>query len=65
MTRETTGSWAAHELQYVQLGDARLNRRLINLVGALADQPTSPPEADTGSVRRLGRHQRGLSLLVL
>ena len=46
MMRETTENWAAHELQYADLGDARLNRRLINLVTALADQPTSSvPEA--------------------
>ena len=51
MMRETAENWAALELRYVQLGDARLNRRLINLVTALADQPTSPPQADTGSVR--------------
>lgn len=46
MMRESTGSWAARELQYADLGDARLNRRLINLVEALAEQPTSSvPEA--------------------
>ena len=46
MTEETTTSWAAQELQYADLGDARLNRRLTNLVGALAEQPTSSvPEA--------------------
>lgn len=46
MTGETTESWAARELQYADLGDARLNRRLISLVEALADQPTSSvPEA--------------------
>ena len=50
MMRETTApmesGWAAQELQYVELGDARLNRRLISLVEALADQPTSSvPEA--------------------
>jgi len=46
MTREVAASWVARELQYADLGDARLNRRLINLVEALADQPTSSvPEA--------------------
>jgi hypothetical protein len=46
MMGETTVSWAARELQYVDLGDERLNRRLVSLVAALADQPTSSvPEA--------------------
>ena len=42
----TEWGWAAQELRYADLGDARWNRRLINLVAALADQPTSSvPEA--------------------
>lgn len=46
MMKEITENWAAQELRYVQLGDARLNRRLISLVTALAGQPTSSvPEA--------------------
>jgi len=39
-------SWAAQELQYAQLGDARLNRRLVCVVEDLAAQPTaSVPQA--------------------
>lgn len=39
-------SWAAQELRYAQLGDARLNRRLVRLVEDLAAQPTaSVPQA--------------------
>jgi hypothetical protein len=34
-------SWAAQELRYAQLGDARLNRRLVRLVEDLAAQPTA------------------------
>lgn len=33
--------WAASELRYVNLGDARRNKRLIKLVEDLAAQPTS------------------------
>ncbi|WP_416181171.1 transposase DNA-binding-containing protein, partial [Chloroflexus sp.] len=35
----TMQSWAEHELRYARLGDARLNRRLMRLVAALAAQP--------------------------
>ncbi len=39
-------AWVAEELTYVQLGDARLNKRLEQLVGALAAKPNaSVPEA--------------------
>jgi hypothetical protein len=38
--------WAAHELQSVRLGDRRLDRRLITLVGDLAARPeASVPQA--------------------
>jgi hypothetical protein len=38
--------WAAAELRYAQLGDKRLNRRLVRLVEDLAAQPTvSVPQA--------------------
>jgi len=39
-------SWAAEELRYAKLGDARLNRRLIRIVEDVAAQPTvSVPQA--------------------
>ncbi len=39
-------SWATHELRYVQLGDARLNRRLMKIVEDLSAQPeSSVPQA--------------------
>lgn len=39
-------AWAEHDLRYARLGDARLNRRLIGLVAAVAAQPTaSVPQA--------------------
>jgi len=34
-------SWATHELRYVQLGDARLNKRLMKMVEDFAAQPES------------------------
>jgi len=38
--------WAAQELQYAQLGDARRNKRLVQVVEALAAQPNeSVPQA--------------------
>lgn len=38
--------WAAQELKHLQLGDARLNRRLVRLVEDLSSQPTaSVPQA--------------------
>jgi hypothetical protein len=38
--------WAAQELQYAELGDARRNKRLISIVENLASQPgTSVPQA--------------------
>ena len=58
MTR-TKEAWEAHELRHAQLGDVRLNRRLVNVVGTLASHPTSSvPEAcdswaDTKGVYRL------------
>ena len=39
-------SWAAKELRYARLGDARLNRRLMRIVEDVAAQPTaSVPQA--------------------
>jgi hypothetical protein len=39
-------AWAAEELRSVDLGDARLNRRVVRIVEALAAQPTaSVPQA--------------------
>jgi len=46
MMWESRGSWVARELRHVDLGDKRLNRRLVTLVEALAAKPTdSVPEA--------------------
>jgi hypothetical protein len=41
--------WAAAELQTVRLGDARLTKRLITVVEALAAQPTASVPQATGS----------------
>ena len=39
-------SWASDELQQVDLGDQRLNKRLIRMVDTLASAPgASVPEA--------------------
>ncbi len=39
-------AWAAQELQYTNLGDPRRNRRLVQIVEALAAQPSvSVPQA--------------------
>ncbi len=39
-------SWATDELRYVQLGDARLNKRSMKIVGALSAHPeSSVPQA--------------------
>ena len=39
-------SWAAEELRYADLGDKRLNRRLIDIVETLSAKPTvSVPQA--------------------
>ncbi len=39
-------SWATQELRHVELGDARLNRRLVKVVEDLAGQPeASVPQA--------------------
>ena len=40
MDPEANGFWATHEVRYADLGDARLNKRLALMVGALAAQPT-------------------------
>ena len=40
------GSWVEEELAYLDLGDARRNRRLVSLVTSLSEHPTeSVPEA--------------------
>ncbi len=39
-------TWAALELKYADLGDARLNKRLVSIVENLAAQPdASVPQA--------------------
>ncbi|MCW8182812.1 transposase, partial [Verminephrobacter eiseniae] len=40
-TRETAMTWAAEEFAGAQLGDARLNHRLIKLTERFADKPTA------------------------
>ena len=46
MMSSTTEAWAADELRYVQLGAARLNKRLVKVVGTLASHTGSRvPEA--------------------
>lgn len=42
--------WAASELRYVNLGDARRNKRLIKLVEDLAAQPTSSVPQACGNI---------------
>lgn len=42
-------AWAENELRFADLGDKRLNRRLIKLVEALAAQPTASVPQATGS----------------
>lgn len=42
-------SWAAEELQHVELGDTRLNRRLMRLVDDLAAHPTASVPQASGS----------------
>ena len=50
-------SWAAEELRYADLGDKRLNRRLIDIVETLSAKPTvSVPQA-------LGKNKSGLPIL--
>lgn len=34
-------SWATHEFRYVQLGDTRLNKRLVKMVEDLSSQPAA------------------------
>tara|TARA_B100000315_G_scaffold231236_1_gene242408 strand:+ start:126 stop:1535 length:1410 start_codon:yes stop_codon:yes gene_type:complete len=46
MMSRTKEAWAVDELRYVQLGDARLNKRLMKVVGTLASHAASSvPEA--------------------
>ena len=58
MAKKTEEGWAALELRRAQLGDARLNRRLVRVVGILGAQPdVSVPQAcgnwaDTKAVYR-------------
>jgi hypothetical protein len=50
-------SWAAEELRYADLGDKRLNRRLIDIVETLSAKPAvSVPQA-------LGKNKGGLPFL--
>jgi hypothetical protein len=42
-------AWAAEELRYVDLGDRRLNKRLIRMVEALAAQPSTSVPQSCGS----------------
>ena len=57
-------SWAAEELRYVDLGDKRLNRRLIDIVETLSAKPAvSVPQAcgrwaKTKAVYRFWDNQR-------
>ncbi len=42
----STDAWAAHELRFAEMGDRRLNQRLISVVASLAAQPAaSVPQA--------------------
>src|SRR4029079_5068561 len=48
MTNTTPSTWAADELRHADLGDKRLNKRLIRLVSDLAARPESSiPQATT------------------
>jgi len=57
-------SWAAEELRYADLGDKRLNRRLIDIVETLSAKPAvSVPQAcgtwaKTKAVYRFWDNQR-------
>ena len=42
MEKEQTNGWAAEELEYVDLGDARLNKRLTKLCDSFSESPESP-----------------------
>src|SRR3954447_19573400 len=49
MMQATLNSWAAHELRHADLGDTRLNDRLVRLVTDLAARPAaSVPQAADG-----------------
>jgi len=56
-------TWAAEELQYADLGDARLNKRLVKIVEDLAAHPNaSVPEAtenwsDTKAIYRFWQNE--------
>jgi hypothetical protein len=48
MTTSLIHSWAEHELQHADLGDRRLNQRLVQMVSDLASRPESSlPQAST------------------
>ncbi len=57
-------TWAAEELQYADLGDARLNKRLVKIVEDLAAHPNaSVPEAtenwsDTKAIYRFWQNEK-------
>lgn len=43
-------NWASKELEHVELGDARRNKRLVRIVEDLASQPTSSVPQACGSL---------------
>lgn len=50
-------SWASEELQHADLGDARLNRRLVAIVEDLAAAPeTSVPQASRSAAALQGMY---------
>jgi phosphoribosylformylglycinamidine (FGAM) synthase-like enzyme len=49
-------SWASEELRYVQLGDARLNRRLVKMVETFSE----PRMQRTQGMQDVGSYQSQL-----
>jgi hypothetical protein len=49
MKTSTSSAWAEHELRFADLGDRRLNRRLVRLVSDLAAQPEASVPLACGS----------------
>ncbi len=64
-------TWAAEELQYADLGDARLNKRLVKIVEDLAAHPNaSVPEAtenwsDTKAIYRFWQNEKVRALDII
>ncbi len=58
--KKKSEEWAADEFSQVDLGDERLNKRLITLCGRFSD---SPERSDQSSLRGLGRNEGSLPLL--